>query len=197
MNNFIIIAICGKSASGKSTIADKLQFELCELGYDAHFIVSASSRPRRENEIDGIDYHFLPKEKFFQENKYCEYTEFNGWYYGTPWSEIHEGINVGVFNPSGLRQLIDTVGVEKVVPIYLKCSAIERTKRSRMREGKITFEMLRRIIVDFFDFKKIDRLLYVFYDSYCIDSKQYPFWFIVKQIICFLRFERIIPRFPN
>lgn len=54
-----IIAIIGEAGSGKDYLVKKLIFNYPDL---FHEIVSCTTRPRRENEIDGIHYHFLTKD---------------------------------------------------------------------------------------------------------------------------------------
>ena len=74
-----------------------------------HEIVSCTSRPKRENEIDGINYYFHTKdsfEKMIKNNEMLEYTIFNDWYYGTGLESIDKSkINIGVFNPAGVEDL--------------------------------------------------------------------------------------------
>ena len=61
----VIIAICGKSASGKDTLAKAF----IEGGYGFTNIVSDTTRPPRKGERDGIDYNFLSVEKFQKKQK--------------------------------------------------------------------------------------------------------------------------------
>lgn len=53
-----IVALFGKSGAGKDTI----QRELLEFMPDVHGIISCTTRPPREKEIDGKDYYFLTAE---------------------------------------------------------------------------------------------------------------------------------------
>lgn len=81
MTKPIIIAICGKSATGKDATAKWLVNTLNDMSYPAHLMVSDTTRPARVNEKHGIDYRFINKNTFIQElkrNNYFEHTEFRG-----------------------------------------------------------------------------------------------------------------------
>ena len=96
-----IIAIVGKSGSGKDTLCNGL----CARYKGFNKIVQNSTRPKRSYEVDGKDYNFLTKKEFRKEI-YLEKSNFNHWRYGTPLTSIEEGqLNVGVFSPKTIRQL--------------------------------------------------------------------------------------------
>lgn len=112
----VILAIIGPSAAGKDTLARELSERL-----DCKSLVSDTTRPRRKGEIDGVDYNFLTKAEFLDkiDNKeYLEWTNFKGWFYGTPKSQIKDNISIGVFNLEGLGRLHKSSGYE-IIPIYL------------------------------------------------------------------------------
>ncbi|MBL29934.1 MAG: guanylate kinase [Flavobacteriaceae bacterium] len=83
-----IIVISAPSGSGKTTLVKYLLSKNSNL----EFSVSATSRPPRKNEIDGIDYHFLNKDYFIEAIKkesFVEYEEvYSGVYYGSLKSEL-------------------------------------------------------------------------------------------------------------
>lgn len=100
----IIIAIIGGSGSGKSTIEKKIMKE-----YEMQKIISYTTRAIRENddEVDGVDYHFVDEEKFNQlknDGFFAEAGEYNNWNYATAKKDIMDN-SVLVITPSGLRQL--------------------------------------------------------------------------------------------
>ena len=53
----IVIGICGKSAAGKDSTATRLVEEYKKIGIPAKKVISYTTRPPREGEIDGVDYH--------------------------------------------------------------------------------------------------------------------------------------------
>lgn len=94
-----IIIISAPSGCGKSTIINAL---MKEGEIDMQFSVSATNRPPREGETDGVHYHFLSDEEFREAiaaDAFVEYEEvYPGRYYGTLKSEVErrcaEGHNV-------------------------------------------------------------------------------------------------------
>ena len=169
----IIIAICGASATGKDTLAKFVYNDLVKQGVKVHNIVSATTRPPREAEEDGINYHFLTTVDFLQKainKEFLEYTKFRGWYYGTPRNEIQEGINIGVFNVQGLHSLTNYKDKYTIIPVYLEAGLKTRLQRSYEREHKWKFEFLRRAWVDHQDFKNINNLLWSFEHHLCLDE---------------------------
>ena len=153
----VIIALCGKSASGKSTIQKTLAEE-----YPVHKIISCTTRPPREGEIDGVDYHFLTEDEFLAgslNGDFLETAQFRGWYYGTRKQDVNNEISVGVFNPQGLKSLDRFRNQYLIVPIYIKLPLLERLKRSYRREDKFKKEYFRRAFTDFIDFWKIRKWL--------------------------------------
>lgn len=82
-----IVVLSAPSGAGKTTIAHRL----LERNPDWRFSVSATTRPRRATETDGIDYHFLSVEKFRERiaaGDLVEWEEIYGNYYGTLRSEV-------------------------------------------------------------------------------------------------------------
>lgn len=85
-----LLLFCGPSGSGKTTIVQHLLKTDPRLA----FSVSATTRKKRENETDGIDYHFIPVEEFrkrIDNDEFIEWEEvYTGRYYGTLRSEINK-----------------------------------------------------------------------------------------------------------
>lgn len=162
MEKQIIIAICGKSAAGKDYLAKQLYYLLNKKKYKCNYIVSDTSRPRRINEKDGVDYNFLTEDNFcskINKENYLEYSYFNNWYYGTSKDTIKDGINVGVFNPEGIKSLSKYKDKYDVYCIYLTAGFFTRMKRAIQREHKIKFEYFRRAFADFKDFKELNKFI--------------------------------------
>lgn len=91
-----IIVISAPSGAGKGTIIKKL---LENNSKQRWLSISATSRDKREGEIEGTNYYYLTKEDFkkkIDEDYFLEYAEYAGNYYGTPREYIKEKINKGI-----------------------------------------------------------------------------------------------------
>lgn len=90
-----IIIFSAPSGAGKTTIVHEVLRRLSCL----EFSVSATTRPKREHEINGRDYYFLPEDKFrhyVQKGSFLEWEEvYPGRYYGTFFSEVDRIITHG------------------------------------------------------------------------------------------------------
>ena len=87
--------ISGPSGVGKSTVLAALFKDRGDL----YFSVSATTRPPREGEINGKDYHFIDADEFrrlISENAFLEYAEYVGNYYGTPKKYVDEAMAAGM-----------------------------------------------------------------------------------------------------
>lgn len=84
-----LFVISGASGVGKSTVLGKVM----AARKDLVFSVSATTRPMRPGEVDGVNYYFITKEEFeqkIQEGAFLEYDAHNSAMYGTLHSQIHE-----------------------------------------------------------------------------------------------------------
>jgi len=89
-----LIVISAPSGCGKTTIAR----DILRRRPDIVFSVSATTRLKRTNEIDGVDYFFLTKEEFrkrIEDGALVEWEEIYGNYYGTLKREIDRALRAG------------------------------------------------------------------------------------------------------
>ena len=89
-----LIVISGPSGVGKSTVLKRVM----ERTPNLHFSVSATTRPMRPGEVDGLNYFFVSREAFQQmisDGALLEYAEYVGNYYGTPVAPLDEALAEG------------------------------------------------------------------------------------------------------
>ena len=156
MMNKVIIALFGKSGSGKDTGVKLLISKFKSL----HHVIPTTTRPIRDTEKDNINYHFVSKEQFTQailNNDFYSVNCFNNWYYGINKSEIeNNSINIGAFSISDIEQLLNFDDLT-VIPIYIETSDKARLIRSLTREENPNCaEVCRRFNADNEDFKNIN-----------------------------------------
>ena len=148
MKKIKIIAYVGKSGAGK----DYCMKRTAEY-HNYHIIVSSTTRPKREYEREGVDYHFL-SEKEFAESHFLETASFNGWHYGTRYEDLDpDHTNIGVFNPTGLKSLAAHDDIDLTI-VYIKASDKTRLLRQLNREDNPNVkEIVRRFSTDEADFQ--------------------------------------------
>ena len=151
-----LVALMGESSSGKDTILSKLSLIYSGL----HKVVSTTTRPIRDYEKDGKDYFFIDEHGFAEKIlnfEMLEATDFNDWFYGTEIKALDENrINVGAYNPDGVRCLLEDSRIDLKV-IYIKADDKTRIIRALNREEEPNIEeIFRRYGTDKNDFDSID-----------------------------------------
>ena len=117
-----MVVFTAPSGAGKTTIVRHL---LEKYSSKLSFSISATTRPRREKEIDGKDYYFLSEEEFkvlIDEDRLVEWEEvYSGRYYGTLKTEVEKMIEEG----TKLLFDIDVYGAQSIKDKYGdRCLAI-------------------------------------------------------------------------
>lgn len=157
MDKIKILALFGKSASGKDTIQNWI---VTNFPDQMHGIVSCTTRPPRDGEVDGQAYFFLSDEEFAAkvlDGSMLEATSFREWFYGTALDQLDsEKINVGVFNVTGIECILEDTRLE-VVPVLIHAADETRLRRSLRREAfPDCKEICRRFLADEKDFDEMD-----------------------------------------
>jgi guanylate kinase len=90
----LLVVISGPSGAGKGTLCK----EILQNNNKIAMSVSCTTRAPRANELEGVNYYFVEKEKFQQmisEDAFLEYAEVYGNFYGTPYSGIEKKLEEG------------------------------------------------------------------------------------------------------
>lgn len=148
------IMLVGPQASGKSTIQDAL----AQQGYEK--IISYTTRPPRNNELDGIDYWFLNDDEFTAAFVDSELTCIRSyptamgiWRYGFAWKDLNRAVDsVVVVDPSGYLELRNQM--QDVFGIFIDIPDDIRRKHLTVR-GDNPIEVKRRWDADNKDFELI------------------------------------------
>lgn len=156
-----IFYLMGKSASGKDTIFKKIKETMPEL----KMIVIYTTRPIREGERDGVEYHFVDEKKLQElqkAGKVIELREYNTihgiWKYFTvddgQFDADENYIAIGTLE--SYKKMREYIGQERMVPIYIEVEDGERLERALARErvqNQPKYEELcRRFLADAIDF---------------------------------------------
>ena len=139
----MILVLDGLLGGGKTTLARLLT----QTEKHINFSVSATTRPQREGEVDGLNYHFMTKEEFLKkksEGYFLETTERLGNYYGTPRLEVEQALANGqdiIFDIDyvGTRELKKQMGGD-VVSVFLVPPSYEVLKQRLWDRGSETEE---------------------------------------------------------
>jgi guanylate kinase len=105
----LLIVISGPSGAGKDTVMQRMK----ERGLPFHFVVTATTRPQRDNEVHGKDYWFVSTEEFarmINEDELIEYAVVYGDYKGIPKQQVREALGSGM----DVVMRIDVQGAETV-----------------------------------------------------------------------------------
>jgi guanylate kinase len=149
-----MLVLVGPSASGKTESA-----KIMMNRYPISRVVTCTTRPKRVNEIDGFDYHFLSAEEFLlkkQQGYFVETTFYNQYHYGTPKNELGDHKFI-ILDPKGLASFIKLD--MPIVAIFLKTKEQIRIERMKLRKDKVK-DIKERIKEDKkeFNLKHIDGL---------------------------------------
>ena len=142
----LLVVLSGPSGVGKDAVLNRMR----ELERPYHYVVTATTRPRRPGERDGIDYHFLSQQEFqrmIKEGQFLEWAEVYGHLYGVPKREISLAISKG----TDAIVKVDVQGaatIKKILPqavfIFLmppSMEELERRLKNRHSESPADLEL--------------------------------------------------------
>ena len=159
-----IYYMMGKSSSGKDTLYKEVLKALPKL----KTLVLYTTRPIREGEQEGIEYHFVTDEeleRFEKAGKIIEERTYDTVYGAWKYATIEDGqINLAAYDYLVIGTLESYAGMKKcygaenLVPIYIEVEDGERLARALERERRQAVpkykEMCRRFLADQKDFSE-------------------------------------------
>ncbi|MEA3253842.1 MAG: guanylate kinase [Chloroflexota bacterium] len=144
----LLIVLSGPSGVGKDAVLSRMKKRGCAF----HYVVTGTTRPRRVNEKDGVDYHFFSQEAFQQmidRGQLLEWAEVYGNRYGVPRMEVNQALSRG----EDVMVKVDVQGastIRKILPqavfIFLMPPSIEELQRRlRQRHSESASELALRL----------------------------------------------------
>lgn len=169
----LLVVISGPSGVGKDSVVHGLK----ECGLPVHFVVTATTRPRREGEIHGKDYFFVGKEEFaamIEQEELIEYAIVYNDYKGIPKQQVREALASG----KDVIMRLDVQGaasVRKLAPqavlIFLTTQSEEElVERLKNRRTEPAEDLSLRIATARQELKRVDEFDYVIINADgCLD----------------------------
>ncbi|MDY6892162.1 MAG: guanylate kinase [Chloroflexota bacterium] len=146
MTNPLLVVISGPSGVGKDTILEGMRLFCPNL----HFVVTATTRPQRQNEINGKDYRFITKPQFEQmieNNEFLEWANVYGNLYGVPKSDVLHSLSEG-FDVMIKVDVQGAATIKKLVPEALfifvappSVDDLEGRLKDRKTESDVDFDL--------------------------------------------------------
>lgn len=147
-SNPLLIVLSGPSGVGKDAVLNGMR----RRGGPLHYAVTATTRPRRPGEKDGVNYHFISKaefEKMIEKNELVEWANVYGNLYGVPKWELQQALARG----QDVIVKVDVQGaatIKKLVPqavfIFLASPSMEDlTERLKQRKTESQIDLDLRI----------------------------------------------------
>ena len=160
----LVVVISGPSGVGKDECIKLMK----ERGQPFHFVVTATTRPIRANEVDGVDYHFVSMAEFaemIEQGELLEYAMVYGDYKGIPKQQVRDALSTGkdvilridVQGASTIAKLLD--GAVAIFMIAESMAELGRRLRERKTEPPDRLKM--RIATARQEMKRVNEFDYV------------------------------------
>lgn len=139
-----LIVISGASGVGKGTVLNLMM----EKRHDLRFSVSATTRPPRPGEQEGVHYYFVSKEQFesmISRGEFLEYDVHAANYYGTPRAQAEEKMQLGSvlldIEPNGAKQVKESA--PEATLIFIMPPSVEELERRLRGRGDTPEDQIR------------------------------------------------------
>ena len=183
----VLLVISSPSGTGKTTICKKL----LEYDKNIHLSVSVTTRKKRKNEVEGVDYYFRSKKDFLNlksKNEFIENALVFENYYGTLKSEVLKYLDNGIdvlidIDWQGTRQITKAMKGNLIKIFLLPPSIKELKKRLSIRNSESVREINFRMSNALKEIKHYDEYHYVLVNNNLDNTFQ--------QIVKILEAERL------
>jgi len=160
----LLIVVSGPSGVGK----DSVVLSMKERGMPFHFVVTANTRPKRDDEVHGVDYFFVSKEEFarmIEQDELIEYAVVYSDYKGIPKRQVREALASG----KDVVMRLDVQGAETVRKLAPEALLIfitteneeELVGRLKARKTETDEELALRIATARKELKRVEAFDYV------------------------------------
>ncbi len=166
----LLIVISGPSGVGKDSVIKTMK----ERDLPFHFVVTATTRPRRQEEIHGVDYFFVSSEKFTQmieNDELLEYAIVYGDYKGIPKEQVRQALASGkdvimridVQGAATIRQ----ISPQALLTFLTTQNEEEMIERLKQRKTETTDGLNKRIETAREELKRVHEFDYVVINRDC------------------------------
>ena len=165
----LLVVISGPSGVGKDAVVVALKERLNET---LHFVITANTRERREEEVDGVDYLFVTKAEFeamIANDELLEYAAVYDDYKGVPKANVQAALNSG----KDVLMRLDVQGVETIkglcpeaIAIFLATETEEELfERLKARKTETEVALHTRMETVYAEFEKLDLFDYILHNK--------------------------------
>lgn len=138
-----MMVLVGASASGKTELAKILKSK-----YKYQKCITTTTRQPRENEVNGVDYHFVSFDEFDvlrEQNEFLEVTNYQNQWYGIQRKDVKLN-GIVIVDPSGANHLVESLRRDVFV-VYVQTD--EKIRKERMiARGDLLSNIQKRILLD-------------------------------------------------
>jgi len=144
----LLVILSGPSGVGKDAVLTRMR----KVGRPFHYVVTATTRPKRAGEKHGVDYYFLSRKEFqrmIDKNQFLEWANVYGNYYGVPKCEITSALSKGLdvvvkVDVQGARTIKEIL--PRAIFIFLMPPSLEQLeKRLRKRHSESSPDLALRL----------------------------------------------------
>jgi guanylate kinase len=183
----LLVVISGPSGVGKDATVQRMK----ERGYPCHFVVTATTRTRRPNEVEGVDYHFVSDAAFLHmlhSGELLEHAEVYGQHKGIP----KEGVRVALQSGQDVVLRVDVQGAATIrqmapqaITIFLTAESEEAlVERLRRRHTEDEAQLARRLETARAELQRVEEF------KYCVVNRECALDETVEQVIAIMQAEK-------